>query len=160
MADIRKLEHSSSENSESKRQGDVNIASIEAFDEDSNHHLHRGLKARQITMIAIGGAIETGLIIGTGKSLAQAGPAALLIGYTLVGFLCFLVMAALGQVCKVLLDFRTSCVDFMVILIHQMAAWLPLPSGFTAYATRFVDPALGFALGWNYWFKVSIRDRV
>lgn len=35
-----------------------------------------------------------------------------------------------------------------------MAAWLPLPSGFTGYATRFVDPALGFCLGWNYWFKV------
>jgi amino acid permease len=36
----------------------------------------------------------------------------------------------------------------------QMAAWLPLPSGFTGYATRFAHPALGFALGWNYWFKV------
>lgn len=35
-----------------------------------------------------------------------------------------------------------------------MAAWLPLPSGFTGYATRFAHPALGFALGWNYWFKV------
>ena len=35
-----------------------------------------------------------------------------------------------------------------------MAAWLPLPSGFTGYATRFVDEALGFTLGWNYWFKV------
>lgn len=101
--------------------------------EDILHHsLHRGLKARQITMIAIGGAIGTGLIIGTGKSLAQAGPAPLFIGYSLVGFLCFLVMAALGE----------------------MAAWLPLQSGFTGYATRFVDPALGFCLGWNYWFKV------
>ncbi|TAQ91430.1 hypothetical protein B7494_g210 [Chlorociboria aeruginascens] len=103
-------------------------------DDDTHHHLHRGLKSRQITMIAIGGAIGTGLIIGTGKALAQAGPAALLIGYTLVGFLCFLVMAALGE----------------------MAAWLPLPSGFTGYATRFVDPALGFCLGWNYWFKYII----
>lgn len=38
-----------------------------------NAHLHRGLKSRHITMIAIGGAIGTGLIIGTGKALAQAG---------------------------------------------------------------------------------------
>jgi amino acid transporter len=37
-----------------------------------------------------------------------------------------------------------------------MAAWLPLPSGFTGFAHRFVDPALGFALGWNYWFKYII----
>ncbi|PQE30501.1 amino acid permease protein [Rutstroemia sp. NJR-2017a WRK4] len=103
-------------------------------EEAPGHSLHRGLKSRQITMIAIGGAIGTGLIIGTGKPLAQAGPAPLLIGYTIVGFLCFLVMAALGE----------------------MAAWLPLPSGFTGYATRFVDPALGFCLGWNYWFKYII----
>ncbi|TEY71385.1 hypothetical protein BOTCAL_0094g00290 [Botryotinia calthae] len=103
-------------------------------DNDPSHHLHRGLKSRQITMIAIGGAIGTGLIIGTGKALAQAGPAPLLIGYSLVGLLCFLVMAALGE----------------------MAAWLPLASGFTGYATRFVDPALGFCLGWNYWFKYII----
>ena len=35
-----------------------------------------------------------------------------------------------------------------------MAAWLPIASGFTGFAHRFVDPALGFAVGWNYWFKV------
>lgn len=40
---------------------------------DDNSHLHRGLKSRHITMIAIGGAIGTGLIIGTGKALAQSG---------------------------------------------------------------------------------------
>jgi yeast amino acid transporter len=44
---------------------DVNIANAENFEEDSHHHLHRGLKSRQIAMIAIGGAIGTGLIIGT-----------------------------------------------------------------------------------------------
>ncbi|RDL37814.1 putative Dicarboxylic amino acid permease [Venustampulla echinocandica] len=115
---------------------DVHVGDAENYgvEEDDHHHLRRGLQSRQITMIAIGGAIGTGLIIGTGKSLAQAGPAPLFIGYTLVGFLCFLVMAALGE----------------------MACWLPLPSGFTGYATRFVDPALGFCLGWNYWFKYII----
>lgn len=70
----------------------------------------------------------------SGKALVQAGPGSLLIGYTAVGMLCFLVMAALGE----------------------MAAWLPTPGGFTAYADRFCDPALGFALGWNYWFKYII----
>ncbi|KAG0136619.1 amino acid permease/ SLC12A domain-containing protein [Tuber indicum] len=96
--------------------------------------LHRGLKARHITMIAIGGAIGTGLIIGTGSALARAGPGAILISYTIVGFLVYLVMCALGE----------------------MAAWLPLASGFTGYATRFCDPALGFALGYTYWFKYII----
>ncbi|TRM57151.1 amino acid permease/ SLC12A domain-containing protein [Schizophyllum amplum] len=98
------------------------------------HDLHRGLKARHITMIAIGGAIGTGLIIGTGSALARAGPAAVLISYSIVGFLVYLVMCALGE----------------------MSSWLPLGSGFTGYANRFCDPALGFALGWTYWFKYII----
>lgn len=106
----------------------------ERYQDDPHHHLHRGLKSRQISMIAIGGAIGTGLIIGTGSALASAGPGSLLIGYTLVGILVYMVMAALGE----------------------MAAWLPLASGFTGYAHRFVDPALGFSLGWNYWFKYII----
>lgn len=93
--------------------------------------LHRGLKARHITMIAIGGAIGTGLIIGTGAALARAGPGSVFIAYTIIGFLVYLVMAALGE----------------------MAAWLPMSSGFTGYATRFCDPSLGFTLGWCYWFK-------
>ena len=93
--------------------------------------LHRGLKSRQITMIAIGGAIGTGLIIGTGSALAKAGPLSILISYSIVGFIVYMVMCALGE----------------------MAAYLPIQSGFTGYATRFCDPALGFALGYTYWFK-------
>lgn len=95
---------------------------------DPNHvELQRALKARHITMIAIGGAVGTGLIIGTGEALAKAGPASILIAYAWVGFIVYLVMCALGE----------------------MAAWLPLPSGFTGYAVRFVDPALGFTVGWT-----------
>lgn len=67
-----------------------------------------------------------------GQALVNAGPGSLLIAYAAVGVLVYMVMAALGE----------------------MAAWLPLASGFTGYAHRFVDPALGFSLGWTYWFKV------
>ncbi|KAL1310673.1 hypothetical protein AAFC00_000936 [Neodothiora populina] len=103
--------------------------------ENGEHQsLHRGLQSRQVSMIAIGGAIGTGLIIGTGAALARAGPASILIAYTFVGMLVFLVMAALGE----------------------MAAWLPAAGGFSIYATRYVDPALGFALGYTYWFKYII----
>lgn len=109
-----------------------NGASNEFDDSNKKHNgsLVRGLKPRHVSMIAIAGSVGTGLIIGTGTGLAQAGPAPLLIAYSLVGFVVFIVMSALGE----------------------MAAWLPLPSGFTGYATRFVDPALGFALGWTYVF--------
>lgn len=99
--------------------------------DDPDTSLHRGLKSRQITMIAIGGAIGTGLIIGTGSALAKAGPLSILISYSIVGFIVYMVMCALGE----------------------MAAYLPIQSGFTGYATRFCDPALGFSLGYTYWFK-------
>jgi amino acid permease len=78
-------------------------------------------------MIAIGGAIGTGLIIGTGTALATAGPASILISYCLVGVLVYVVMAALGE----------------------MATWLPVAGGFANYASRYVDPALGFSLGYS-----------
>ena len=66
-------------------------------------------------------------------------PASVLISYTLVGFLVYLMMCGLGE----------------------MAAWLPLGSGFAGYATRFVDPALGFALGYmsSSGFCRSVRNR-
>ena len=101
----------------------VQIRGLETSPDTS---LRRGLQARHITMIAIGGAIGTGLLIGTGKALNQAGPGSLFISYTMIGFVVYLVMAALGE----------------------MASWLPMSAGFTGYASRFCDPSLGFALGW------------
>jgi len=77
--------------------------------DDPTTRLHRGLKARQVTMIAIGGAIGTGLVIGTGSALANAGPGSIFISYSVVGFIVWIVMCCLGE----------------------MAAWLPLESGFT-----------------------------
>lgn len=106
---------------------DIETAHIRGLETSADTALHRGLKARHITMIAIGGAIGTGLIIGTGKALAQAGPGSIFISYSVVGFVVFMVMAALGE----------------------MAAWLPMSAGFTGYASRFCDPSLGFALGWT-----------
>ncbi|KAH7037691.1 amino acid permease [Microdochium trichocladiopsis] len=113
---------------------DAETTYVRGIETSAETALHRGLKARHITMIAIGGAIGTGLIIGTGKALAQAGPGSILISYSIVGFMVFLVMAALGE----------------------MAAWLPMSAGFTGYASRFCDPSLGFALGWTYWCKYII----
>jgi len=107
---------------------------IRGLETSADTSLHRGLKSRHITMIAIGGAIGTGLIIGTGKALAQAGPGSLFISYAFMGALVFVVMAAMGE----------------------MAAWLPLSAGFAGYATRYCHPSLGFTLGWTYWMKYII----
>ncbi|KAI0336423.1 dicarbixylic amino acid permease [Cubamyces sp. BRFM 1775] len=103
-------------------------------DPEEKESLHRDLSARQISMIALGGAIGTGLIIGSGTALVRGGPLGIFLGYSFVGFVCYLVMVALGE----------------------MSAYLPHKKGFPGYATRFVDPAFGFALGWNYVLKYLI----
>ena len=64
---------------------------------DKHHALHRGLSARQVSMIAIAGTIGTGLFLGTGRSLAQGGPASMLIGYAIVGFIVYVTLLLLGE---------------------------------------------------------------
>lgn len=99
---------------------------IHGLETSPDTSLQRDLKARNMSMIAIGGAMMTGLVIGTGKALAQSGPGSVFIAFTVIGFIVFLVMAARGE----------------------MASWLPMSAEFTGYASRFCDSSLGFALGW------------
>lgn len=82
-------------------------------------------------MIALGGSLGTGLLVGTGAGLVKAGPGGIIIDYTIIGCVVFLVMSALGE----------------------MASYVALPHGFGGYASRFTDPALGFATGYVYLFK-------
>jgi len=90
-----------------------------------NHHvdLHRELKARHITMIAIGGAIGMVLFIGTGSALAKAGPASVLIAYLIVGFIMYLVMYALGEMVARLLPFGFTGYAMGFCLLY---AWLDI----------------------------------
>ena len=96
--------------------------------------LRRGLSARQVQMIAIAGTIGTGLFLGTGRSLAQGGPASMLICYTIVGFI----------------------VHVTLLLLGEMATQYPVAGSFNAYTTRFFSPSYGFALAWNYWFNDAV----
>lgn len=100
-----------------------------AFNE--GHQLKKGLEARHVSMIAIGGALGTGLLIGTGSALAKAGPGSILIAYSIIGLVVYMVMCALGEI----------------------ASFIPLADGFTGYCNRYVEPALGFACGYVYLFK-------
>ncbi|MFB5192923.1 amino acid permease [Alicyclobacillus fastidiosus] len=85
-------------------------------------------------MIAIGGAIGTGLFVASGASISSAGPAGALLAYVIVGAMVYFVMTGLGE----------------------MATFMPVAGSFERYASRFVDPALGFALGWNYWYTWAV----
>ncbi|KAF9886039.1 glyceraldehyde-3-phosphate dehydrogenase 1 [Aspergillus nanangensis] len=90
--------------------------------------LQRSLKGRHLQMIAIGGSIGTGLFVGSGKVLATGGPASVLIAYALIGCMLYTTVHALGE----------------------MAVLFPVAGSFAHYSTRFIDPAWGFAMGWNY----------
>lgn len=92
--------------------------------------LHRRLKSRHLQMIAIGGIIGPGLFVGSGNALHLAGPAGILISFSLVGIIVFFVMQSLGE----------------------LATLIPVTGSFTEYASRFVDDSLSFALGWAYWY--------
>ncbi|MGV9312506.1 amino acid permease [Streptomyces sp. NPDC003691] len=89
---------------------------------------HRTLGARQIQMIAIGGAIGTGLFLGAGKGISKAGPS-LILAYAIAGVVIFFIMRALGE-----------------LLMYR-----PVAGSFSEYAREFVGPFAGFATGWTYW---------
>ncbi|GJC77583.1 dicarboxylic amino acid permease [Colletotrichum liriopes] len=112
-------------------QQSAKFGQVEDPNVEPGHELHKRLETRHVTMIALGGALGTGLLIGTGSALVKTGPAGILIDYSIVGCIVFLVMAALGEI----------------------ISYMPLSHGFGGYATRFVDPALGFATGYTYFFK-------
>ena len=88
----------------------------------------RGLGARQIQMIAIGGAIGTGLFLGAGKAISKAGPS-LILAYAIAGLVIFFIMRALGE-----------------LLMYR-----PVSGSFSEYAREFVGPFAGFVTGWTYW---------
>ncbi|KAH9025057.1 amino acid permease [Lactarius hengduanensis] len=99
-----------------------------------HHALQRQLKNRHIAMISIGGVIGTGLFLSSANALRHGGPVGLLLGYMAVGSICYSTMISLGE----------------------MISYLPIPGGHIKLAERFVDPALSFTMGWNYWYNWTI----
>jgi amino acid transporter len=92
--------------------------------------VRRVLKSRHLQMIALGGVIGPGTFYAMGFALRYSGPVGALIGYIIVGLDVFFVTQSLGE----------------------MATLFPSTGSFNEFAGRFVDPALSFALGWNYWY--------
>src|SRR6201987_254088 len=91
--------------------------------------LLRELSNRHIQLIAIGGAIGTGLFMGSGRTISEAGPAVLGV-YGIIGFFVFFVLRAMGELLLSNLNYK-SFVDFTADLL---------------------GPAAGFFMGWSYWF--------
>ncbi|GMG30972.1 unnamed protein product [Ambrosiozyma monospora] len=99
----------------------------------SHSQLKRRLHGRHLQMIAIGGAIGSGLFVGSGTALRHGGPASVLISWILSGSMMYCTTQALGE----------------------MAVAFPVSGCYVQYNSRFLSPALGFAMAWNYtlnWF--------
>ncbi|WP_328538513.1 amino acid permease [Streptomyces sp. NBC_00344] len=100
----------------------------EAATATSSEGYQRGLGSRQIQMIAIGGAIGTGLFLGAGKAISKAGPS-LILAYAIAGLVIFFIMRALGE-----------------LLMYR-----PVSGSFSEYAREFIGPFAGYVTGWTYW---------
>ncbi|KXJ96214.1 amino acid permease/ SLC12A domain-containing protein [Microdochium bolleyi] len=101
---------------------------------EAPEQIKRDLGSRHINMIAIAGMIGTGLFLGSGKVLSIAGPAGALLAYTFMGFITLGVSYTTGEI----------------------TTFMPRTGGFIRHATAFVEPALGAAVGWNFWYTMAI----
>ncbi|QMV73963.1 D-serine/D-alanine/glycine transporter [Comamonas piscis] len=97
--------------------------------EPGTDDLQRNLSNRHIQLIAIGGAIGTGLFMGSGKTISLAGPSIVLV-YAIIGIMLFFVMRAMGELLLSNLQYK-SFIDFSDDLL---------------------GPWAGFFTGWTYWF--------
>lgn len=101
--------------------------------DSANHGMQRGLKNRHIQLIALGGAIGTGLFYGSAKTIQLAGPA-ITLSYIIGGLVIFMIMRMLGE----------------------MAVEEPVSGSFSYYAYKYWGEFPGFLSGWNYWFNYII----
>ena len=99
--------------------------------------LRKSLKNRHVQLIALGGAIGTGLFYGSSESIALAGPS-ILLAYLVGGLAIFMIVRALGE----------------------MSVEDPRAGAFSYYATRYWSKRAGFVSGWNYWFNYILVSMV
>lgn len=95
--------------------------------------LHRNLTNRQIQLIAIGGSIGTALFISIAWGLIEGGPGSLLTSW--IVYCCFL-----------------ACVNSS---LAEMTCYMPVAGSFVSMATKWVDEAFGFAVGWNFYVYIA-----
>ncbi len=97
--------------------------------------LHKGLTQAQVVMIGLGGAIGTGLFMGSGIAIGYAGPS-VLVSYTIAGFIAVV----------------------MVFSLSEMAVVHPTAGSFGTYAETYLSPWAGFVVRYTYWFAQVIAQ--
>ncbi|MCY9007037.1 amino acid permease [Peribacillus frigoritolerans] len=102
--------------------------------ENQPNELKRSMKARHLFMISIGGCIGTGFFIGSGYTIHEAGAFGAILSYMVGGFIMYLTMLCLGE----------------------LSVAMPVSGSFQTYATKFIGPGTGFAIGWLYWLGWAV----
>lgn len=96
--------------------------------------LKRDMKSRHLMMISIGGTIGTGLFMGSGQTISQAGPLGAILAYMVGGLIMYMVLLCLAE----------------------LTVAMPVSGSFQSYASRFISPGAGFTTGWLYWINWAI----
>lgn len=95
--------------------------------------LKRAMTTRHLVMLSLGGAIGTGLFMGSGEVISQAGPLGAVLAYIIGGLIAYMVMLCLGE----------------------LAVHLPVSGSFGAFATNYIGPGTGYMVSWMYWLGWS-----
>lgn len=103
-------------------------------EQTSNEELKRGMKSHHVAMLSVGGTIGTGLFLGTGYILQQAGPGGLFVAY----------------------GFGAIIMYFMMVSMGEMLVQMPVSGNVQAYASQFLGYGAGFTVGWIKWLQLAV----
>ena len=95
------------------------------------------MSTRHLVMLSLGGAIGTGLFLGSGEVIAQTGPVGAIIAYILGGLIAYMVMLCLGE----------------------LAVHMPVAGSFGAYAQKYIGPGTGYMISWVYLADMDRNSR-
>src|SRR5699024_6647631 len=95
----------------------------------AQNNMNRGINSRHISMIAIGGASDTGVFCAASSVISRAGHGVAILAYLIIGVMLYFLVASIGD----------------------LATFYPVSGYFSSYTARIVDSSLGFTMGWLYW---------
>ncbi|OTB00466.1 hypothetical protein M426DRAFT_267556 [Hypoxylon sp. CI-4A] len=115
--------------------GSVRVGTVAQDDDRGSEKVQRHLSYRQVQLIAIGGSIGTATFVTIGSGLMKGGPGSLLLAYI----------------------FHSIMMSLVNNSIAEMAVFMPVSAAFIRMAGRWVDPALGFMAGWNFFIYEAVN---
>jgi S-methylmethionine transporter len=104
------------------------------MEKNTSPQLKRAMQRRHLIMISLGGAIGTGLFLGSGEVISQTGAIGAIMAYALGGLIAYMVMLCLGE----------------------LAVHMPVAGSFGEYASRYINPSTGYMVSWMYWLTWTV----